>query len=464
MNLLKVKARQLELSFYKFLVEFWPTIIAEEFVDNWHIKELCNELQVLCERLAQGLPLENDLVINVPPGTSKTTITTIMLPAWLWTIYPQARILTVSYSSTLAIDHSTKSRDVIRSDKYRLLWPEVQLRGDFDNKSHFKNTANGERYTTSTGGTVTGFHAHLILVDDPLNPKKANSEVERDNANEFMSGTLATRKVNKASTPTVLIMQRLHEKDPSGVMIEQATRGKKVKVIRLPAELTPNVEPAYMADYYQGGLMDPIRMSRPVLDSLKISLGEYNYAGQMLQEPAPLEGGIVKAEYFKTFKATDLPPLINVGTDWDLAFTAKTQNSASAYVTAGIYEGKAYVIDIGFKNLEFPELINYMKLRRAPHYIEAKASGKSAVQTLVNMGVPASESKKANADKVASMMAVTPFVEAGRVVVREDLLQTLLYIKDQGLLLFPNNAHDDLADAFSQSIARLLLQHQGFTF
>ena len=200
-------------SFYRFVQEFWHIIIPEDPVWNWHIEYLCQEAQIVVERIEQRLPKEYDLIINIPPGTSKSTIWTVMLPVWSWTRDERIRSMTASYSSTLSTDHSVKSRDILRSQKFKDLFPEIQLKQDQDNKTHYKNTKGGERYATSVGGAITGFHAHLIIVDDPLNPKGAASDAERATANSFMDVTLSTRKVDKKLTPTILVMQRLHEED-----------------------------------------------------------------------------------------------------------------------------------------------------------------------------------------------------------------------------------------------------------
>jgi predicted phage terminase large subunit-like protein len=159
----------------------------------------------------------------------------------------------------------------------------------------------------------------------------------------------------------------------------------------------------------------------------------------------------------------NISEVTNIGTDWDLAYTEKQQNSASAYVTAGLYNNKMVVFDVGFKWLEFPELIKYMKIQTSPHYIEAKASGKSAKQTLTNQGIPAVEVTVDGGDKIARSQMASPYVEAGMVSVHRRCIDKLLHDDSQGLLKFPN-AKDDLNDAFVQAINRLLGQPKTFFF
>jgi predicted phage terminase large subunit-like protein len=461
----KAKAELCKRDFFFFVQEFWSEIIPEEPVYNWHIEYLCHELQMMVERVAKRESKLYDLVINIPPGTSKSTIATVMLPAWSWTIDPRIRNLTASYSASLSTDHAMKSRDIIRSDKYRLFFPELTIKKDQDNKTHYKNEFGGERYATSVTGTVTGFHAHLIIVDDPLNPKGASSEADRLTANNFMDVTLSTRKVNKSVTPTILVMQRLHQKDCTGNWLDK--EGKNIKHICLPGEISNDVKPIELKEKYINGLLDTNRLNSNDLVELKVNLGSYGYAGQIMQIPSPLDGGIWQ-KWIKPISDNELnallPSLQSLGSDWDLAYTEKESNSASAYVTAGKHDNKMYIDSLGYDWMEFPKLMNYMKSKKAPHYIEAKASGKSAKQTLSNQGVPAVEVNVTGGDKEARANMVTPYAESGVIYCRESLLNKLYYDSKQGILMFPNGEGDDLQDALVQSISRLLGNHQVFFF
>ncbi|MDR2474602.1 MAG: hypothetical protein LBD45_01975, partial [Bacteroidales bacterium] len=156
---LRVVSDECRRSFFYFVKTFWSVIIAETPVYNWHIEYLCRELQDLSVAIVGRQKKPYDLIINIPPGTTKSTITTIMFPAWLWTQDATLRIITNSYSADLSIEHAVKSRDIILSDKFRRLFPEIVLRRDKSAKSSYENTATGARYTTSTGGTITGKHA-----------------------------------------------------------------------------------------------------------------------------------------------------------------------------------------------------------------------------------------------------------------------------------------------------------------
>lgn len=445
--------------FFEFVKEFWDVIIPEPPVWNWHIPFLCEQLQDTVMRVVRREAKLYDEIINIPPGTTKSTIATVMLPAWAWAVDPSLRIITGSYAASLAIDHAVKSRDIIRSEKYKRLFPDVQIKRDEDNKTHYKNTSNGERLACSVGGTVTGIHAHLIIIDDPLNPKQASSDADRATANNWMDVTLSSRKVDKAITPTILIMQRLHENDCTGNWLRK--KNKSLRHFKMPGRISDSVRPVpeSLAERYTDGLLDHIRMTKEVLAEMRIDLGSYGYAGQFDQDPAPAEGGIWK-RWIRPISDKVLDELVqdgklkNYGTDWDLAYTEKETNSASAYVESGVFEENMYINDFGFEWLEFPQLIDYMKKRKPTHHIEAKASGKSAKQTLVNQGISAKEINPIGGDKVAKTQMATPYAERGSVFCRESILERLYEAENQGILKFPNNNNDDLNDALCQAIQR----------
>lgn len=400
-NIDQARAERCRRSLFHFVQEFWSEVSPEEPVWNWHIEYLCDEFQKdllrLCRIVKKVGGKEtiikereeklHDGITNVPPGSSKSTIYTIMAPAWLWTIDPTIKILTASYSADLAIDHAVKSRDVIQSDRYRKYFPEVEIRSDHNNKANYKNTKLGERYATSVGGSVTGFHAHLLLCDDPLNTKQSASEGELESASSFMDSTIPTRKVDKKISYTHIVMQRLNEMDPTGNWLRK--KGKRIKHICLPALLQDNVSPPELKEKYKDNLLDPKRMPLETLDEMKLEMGSYNFAGQMQQSPAP-EGGGVWQKWIIAVPDREMPQpheMNGYGTDWDTAYTDKKTNASSAYINSGRIGKKMYIDGLGFFNKEFPDLINAMRLQPAPHYIEAKACFSAGTKVRTTQGL-----------------------------------------------------------------------------
>lgn len=273
----------------------------------------CNELQAVAERVFRNEPKEYDLVTNVSPGTSKSTVYSILFNPWTWTRMPSARHLSACHADGLALDLANKSRWVIKGDKYRAYYPEVVLRDDQDAKGHYANTAGGERFTcTVAGKSPIGRHVHFQVVDDPIDPKKAVSEAEIKTAREFMTNILPSRKVDKKVSVMMLVMQRLHEDDPTGVLLELAKKdgAAAVRHICLPAALhedrdRENVKPPeLLARYSADGLMDPVRLPARELKTFRVTLGEYGYAGQFRQSPVPPGGGQFKCLVAGTLVST----------------------------------------------------------------------------------------------------------------------------------------------------------------
>ena len=225
----------------------------------------------------------------------------------------------------------------------------------------------------------------------------------------------------------------------------------------MPATKNKNIRPSELSNRYVNGLLDPERMGYDVLSEMKIDLGSYGYAGQMEQNPAPEEGGIWK-KWFIAVPDHEMPErreLMKYGTDWDTAYTEKSSNASSAYVVSGVKNNRMYIDAIGWFNLEFPDLIKEMVTLPSPHYIEAKASGKSAKQTLVRAGITAIE-VSVNSDKIARARDATPKAEAGMVYVRASLLDKIYNDNEQGILKFPNGYKQDLSDTIAQAIQRQL--------
>ena len=159
-------------SFYDFVLEFWNTIISEPPILNWHVRLMCDELQSMAERVFKMQSRTHDLIVNVPPGTTKSTICSQMFPAWVWTRMPSAKFICVSYAHQVALKDSLKTRDIVKSELYKRCFPDVKLREDENMKELFSNTRKGFRLSAGIGGSITGYHAHFLIVDDPINPEE----------------------------------------------------------------------------------------------------------------------------------------------------------------------------------------------------------------------------------------------------------------------------------------------------
>jgi predicted phage terminase large subunit-like protein len=298
---------------------------------------LCKELERLALQVGEKKPREYDLIINVPPGSTKTITCSIMFPVWCWTQWYWMRFICASYSGALALESAEYCRELVRSPEFAEIYPEIEIKEDKDTKSNFKIVKRvpsspgreakvwigGSRYSTSVGGTLTGFHGDILIVDDPLNPTQAASDIELANANRWIEQTLSTRKTDKSITPTILIMQRLHQDDPSGHTL--AKEKENIRHICLPGEIRnfrEKLNPPDLAIFYQNDLMDASRLSWKVLADLEADLGQYGYAGQVGQDPTPPGGGMFKVDHFQL---VNTPPrhqdVVHTVRYWDKAGT-----------------------------------------------------------------------------------------------------------------------------------------------
>lgn len=322
-------------SFFAFVQEFWQVVVPEAPVWNWHIKYLCDEFQADAERVFRNEPRLHDTIVNISPGSTKSTILSIMAPAWIHARRPDMRILCGSHTQALTFELGRKCRMVEESKMYQDCFPEMKPSFDQWAKSLFMNTSQGGRMACTVGGmSPTGFHAHFIIIDDPLDPQQAGAknEVELNSANNFMTEVLPTRKVNKEVSVTWLIMQRLHQNDPTGYLLNR-DEGSHIRHICLPAERTTKVRPRALRKYYTVPpdsppgtvpLMDPVRLSGRVLQEAKIALGTYAYAGQYLQDPVPRGGGMFKPNFITVHEPPPFtaPGWIAIARGWDKAGTS----------------------------------------------------------------------------------------------------------------------------------------------
>lgn len=301
-------------SFYHFLQWAWPEVSGQPYIDNWHVPYICRELEKVAYNVGQRLPKKYDLLINVPPGSTKTIICSIMFPVWCWTKWHWMRFITASYSSALSLESAEYSRDILKSTRFKEVYPDIVVKMDKDTKSNFKivkrvksplnrgfrEIPGGNRYSTSIGGTLTGFHGDILIWDDPINPEQTFSEAQLEIANRWTDQTLSTRKTNKSVSTTIGIMQRLHQNDPTGHLLSK--QKDNLKHICLPGQSRDFghlVKPRRLRNYYVDDLFDVNRMSWAVLKELEQDLGQYGFAGQIGQNPTPAGGGMFKVVHFQ---------------------------------------------------------------------------------------------------------------------------------------------------------------------
>lgn len=455
-----LKAEKCRRDFYYFFKEFWDTIIPEELIENWHLKVLCDEVQEVGEKIINREPCY-DLVINISPGTTKSTIISIMFPAWIWAKDPTLRFITGSHSKSLALTLGVKARDIIKSEKYQRYF-NVVLKSDNNNKGLYGNEEGGSRVSTSVGSGIIGEHAHAIIIDDPVEVNPSYGKI-RD-ANQWLTNDLATRKVDKKNTPTILIMQRIANNDPTTHLLSKSTN---VRHICLPAVSTDDVKPSEYKEYYENGLMDKNRLSYDVLSDMQSKLGTYGYTSQFLQTPQTPDGGTIKRSWCEVVPYSEVLDDIAPNFYLDTAYTEdEDNNDPTALLVTKKFNHILYIIDVYEVWKEFNELVKWIPSILDNHgyknnskvYIEPKASGKSIVSYLKKQtpyNVIEDDPPKDN--KLTRLKSVSPKIEAGKVVfIKGDHTESLI---DQ--LTATKPAHDDMRDTIVMAIRRELITNKG---
>ncbi len=344
----------------QFVREAWPIIEPKApYVDNWHIGFLCEHL----EAVTSGQIL--DLLINIPPGCMKSVLVSVMWPAWEWTKRPELRYLCGSYDESVSIRDNRKMREVVASPWYQEHWP-LLFKRDQNAKRRFDNLHSGWRIGTSVGGRGTGEHPHRKIIDDPHNVKKSLSEVSRAEALMWFDLTMGSRGL-ALEAATIVIMQRLHEGDLSGHILD--TLREQFVHICLPMRYEPPawvevggekvlqprmaVTPLGRQDprTESGELLWPSLMDAQKVEKLELQLrashGEFGVAGQMQQRPAPESGGIFERTKLQIVDAIPADAqILRRCRGWDAAGTEGGGDWTVGARVAIARDGMIYVEDV----------------------------------------------------------------------------------------------------------------------
>lgn len=273
---------------------------ATPFEDNWHIGCVSEHLQAVYDGELQ------DLIINIPPRTLKSVHVAQIYPSWVIGKQPSHQFIGAAYAHSLAERNVMKARQIIQSDWYRECFPAVEISRDNNQKDYFTTTENGQYKGTGIGGTITGYGAQTLVVDDPINPKEAMSDTIRLNAINEIRSTLFSRFNRYSDRRFIMIMQRLHEADPTGDLLSDGGYYH----LKLPAIAPKHYVIEFRGKTWEqeeGEYLSP-RLDKDALDKLRIDMGEYNFVGQYLQEPVPLGGGEFKHEWIQYYPQGSIKP------------------------------------------------------------------------------------------------------------------------------------------------------------
>lgn len=461
----QLKRAIFEKSYYQFVVWCFRILFPnEKFEVNFHIELLCNLYQEEVERIIRKEEKEKDIIVNIPPRSSKSLITSVFLLPWMWIRDATLPMISISFDEDLSLLNAQYSKDIINSPEFQELFGDrFQIRKDANSKGYFMNDKGGFRLSKTTGSNITGHKGVVIIVDDPQNPKTSESAVNRQATIDYYTRALYNRLTPINLGVRIIIMQRLHEEDLTGYLLKN--NPDDYLHICLPATVSDKVNPPQLAEKYQEGLLDPIRLSAKTLQGFRKTLGERGYGGQYDQSPAPLEGGIWKRNWFDIIS----PLMLRRDVDnepitfyVDGAYTEKTENDPTGILTCFKQDNYLYILDFTEVWLDFPNLIKFLLeyvqrfqySQRSRIVIEPKASGKSIVQQLrstSNLNVV--ESPPPTDDKITRANSVAPTIEGHRVRLVDGTYVTN-YIEK--VATFPNASHDEAVDLTVMAINDLL--------
>jgi predicted phage terminase large subunit-like protein len=322
------------LGLHDFIVQAWPWVDPVQGVFGRYTRTLCWILeQVLAGRIRR-------LIINVPPGHMKSLTVSVFWPAWAWLVRPEVRFAFTSYRGDLALRDADRSRDLIRSPFYQDLllgrpggW--ALLRTGQDTKSRFANTQGGYRFSSAVAG-IMGEGGDIVVFDDPHNIEQAESDSVRDEIVRKIRLALPTRVRSKTGA-VVIIMQRLHPLDLTGVFLDE--EGELWTHLCLPARFDTDHPHPCLFDWRktEGELLFPELFPENRILELETGLTAYGTAGQLQQRPHPREGSMFKRDDFRMIDASEVPKGGTVVRGWDLAATdAQAVNAKRASWTVGL--------------------------------------------------------------------------------------------------------------------------------
>lgn len=445
-----------------FIREAWHVLEpAQGYVHGWHIDAICDHL----EAVTRGDITR--LLINIPPGTMKSLVASVFWPAWEWGPrgLPSMRYLTTSYAEKYVKRDSRRMRDLVASDWYRTLWPDIELvrAGEMS----FANTKTGNREGMAFA-SLTGGRGDRVIIDDPHSTETAESDAEREATTRIFRESVPTRLNNPATSAIVVIMQRLHEKDVSGQI---KSLGLDYDHLMLPMEFDPKRRCRTSIGFQDprtqdGELLFPERFPRAVVERDKKVLGAYAVAGQFQQEPAPRSGGMFQRSDFEIVDA--VPATTNRVRRWDFAATdpKKQKGSSDPDWTVGLrlseHRGMYYIEDI-VRDRKSPAGVETMlkntatqdgKQVRVVIPQDPGAAGKSNVAHLIKLLVGWNvRAVLETGSKVDRANPVSAQAEAGNIrLVRGPWNEAFL----EEISMFPSGAHDDQVDALSGAFAELV--------
>lgn len=466
----------------EFVERGWPIVEPDmPFIPNWHIDAICEHLEWMSSGEIQRL------VINMPPGHAKSMIFAVLWPAWVWTWRPGWRSIYGSYDLDLSTRDAVRTRMVLTSAWYLGTFePSWRFTSDQNVKGYYRNNRMGERMAVSVTGKSTGFRGHFVGVDDPLNVKDRHSDAPGgalDQAVDWWDKSMSSRLNDPRKDPRAIMMQRLHERDPTGHAL---AAGGYVHLC-LPTEFDVRKRSVTVTKSGQtwhdprtkpGELLFPELFTPEVIAQAKKDLGSWDYAAQHQQSPMPATGGIFQKGYFvggevetaegkkiiadRSYRRRQLPPVFEEELQsWDFTFKKRED---SDYVVGQIWSRLGADVYLRF---ERRERMGFADSKRAirelsaawpranAKLVEDKANGPAIIEEL-RTEIPGIIAVPNNDGVLAHAWAIQGFVEAGNIHVPHPDEEPWVGEWLAEVCGYPKAAFDDRVAAFTQAILRLM--------
>ena len=455
---------------------------AVKYLQSWATDCMCDHLQAIAEGDGQpfdpGMSPRIDpirfLIINVPPRSLKSTITTVLFPAWVWINKPSCRFMITSYSHKNIKRDARKCRGLIKSLWYQARWGDkFGIICDSDTIERYDNNKGGFRYAVSVTGQVTGEGADIIIADDlhQMGPS-IHSKVQRDRPNEIWDDVFSSRLSDQKTGCFVLISQRGHARDHTGHVLEKDTDKEYVHVA-IPAEYESKFKCVTRLPWEdprtkEGELIDVRRFGPKEIAKLKKDMGSWNAAAQLQQRPVPVEGAIFERDWWRFYNPASLPPFSfweNCCISADMSFgSVKDSASFVVYQAWAKIGANFYLLDQARGQWKYTiAKKNLVKFCRKHNniwtvYVENKALGPAIINELEEEGVSGLMPVEPDGSKIARASSISPLIEAGNCYIPDPLLPGFGWVESDFLAevdLFPMAAHDDIVDTMSQAVRKL---------
>jgi len=439
----KEKARN---TFIGFVNKVWPA-----FIEGRHHKIMANAF----ERVAKG-ELKR-LIVNMPPRHTKSEFASFLLPAWFLGNYPEKKIIQTAHTAELSVGFGRKVRNLVDSDDYKSIFPNVLLRSDSKAAGRWSTNKGGEYFAIGVGGAVTGKGADLLVIDDPHSEQEGQSSDPSVFDRVYDWYTSGPRQRLQPGGSIIVVMTRWHKRDLTGQILKsslQRAGSDEWELIEFPA-LMPSDEPLW-----------PEFWPKDELEALRNELPAPKWNAQYQQNPTSEEGALVKRDWWRTWEKDNPPMCEFIIQSWDTAFLKTQRSDFSACTTwgdfyhsdsSGIEQPNIILLDAHKERLEFPELKKkayemWVDWQPDAFIVEAKAAGTPLIFELRSMGIPVSEYTPSRGnDKISRVNAVSDLFASGIVWAPE-----LRFAEEviEEFAAFPAGEHDDLVDSSTQALLR----------